>query len=204
MNIPKTLYSKNLNICDLERLGSHVPIPRDDIIQYLEAMNGFAMSLTRDRARADDIVQDTVMKAWENIDKFQAGTNMRAWLFTILRNTFYSERRKAARQSSDFDGKLAERMAVKPNHDGVIALAELYRAIKELPVIHQEALNFVGEKGLSYNEAADLCRCAPGTVKSRTSRARRKLREILAIEEGEALCMTDRAILSVVSRDMWA
>ena len=89
-------------------------IPRDEIVTHLKPMRAFALSLTRDMSRADDLVQDTVVKAWTNIDKFQPGTNMRAWLFTILRNTFYSERRKARREVSDSDGVLRERSAEKP------------------------------------------------------------------------------------------
>ena len=78
--------------------------PRDQLVNHLPALRAFALSLTREGAGADDLVQDTIVKAWTNMDKFQAGTNLRAWLFTILRNTFYSARRKTKREVSDTDG----------------------------------------------------------------------------------------------------
>ena len=85
--------------------------PRDEIVLHVKAMRAFALSLTRDLSSADDLVQDTIVKAWSNIEKFQPGTNMRAWLFTILRNTFYSERRRAKRVVSDSDGVMTDREA---------------------------------------------------------------------------------------------
>ena len=165
------------------RLGKRAGDPRDEITTHLRPMRAFAMSLTRDRERADDVVQDTVVKAWANIDRFQPGTNMRAWLFTILRNTFYSERRKAARDVADHDGTLSERMTVLPDHDGRLALAEFRRAFGTLPVGQREALILVGAEGFSYEETAAMCDCAVGTVKSRTNRARRKLAVLLSMDD---------------------
>ena len=94
--------------------------PRDQLVEHLPAMRAFAISLTRNNAMADDMVQDTVVKAWTNIEKYQDGTNMRAWLFTILRNTYYSNRRKAKREVADVDGIFTENMAEKPAHDGEV------------------------------------------------------------------------------------
>ncbi len=175
--------------------------PRDEIVVHLKPMRAFALSLTRDMSRADDLVQDTVVKAWTNIDKFEPGTNMRAWLFTILRNTFYSERRKARREVADAEGVLTEQIAEKPSHDGRLALADFRRAFEKLPVEQREALILVGAEGFSYEDAAAMCRCAVGTIKSRANRGRHKLAELLHLDENEAMEMTDQATLAVIARN---
>ncbi len=177
------------------------PNPKDEIVLHLKPMRAFALSLTRDMSRADDLVQDTVVKAWTNIDKFQPGTNMRAWLFTILRNTFYSERRKARREVSDSEGVLTEQIAEKPTHDGRLALADFRRAFEKLPDEQREALILVGAEGFSYEVAAAMCGCAVGTIKSRANRGRRRLAELLQLDENEAMEMTDQATLAVISRN---
>ncbi len=182
--------------------GSGPPLdPRDEIITHLKPMRAFALSLTRDMARADDLVQDTVVKAWTNIDKFTVGTNMRAWLFTILRNTFYSERRKAKREVADVDGAMTERMSVKPAHDGHLALTDFRRAFEQLPAEQREALILVGAQGFAYEEAARMCNCAVGTVKSRANRGRKRLAELLHMREDEAMELTDQATIAVISRN---
>jgi RNA polymerase sigma-70 factor (ECF subfamily) len=175
--------------------------PRDEIVMHLKPMRAFALSLTRDMSRADDLVQDTVVKAWTNIEKFQPGTNMRAWLFTILRNTFYSERRKARREVADSEGILTEQIAEKPSHDGRLALADFRRAFEKLPDEQREALILVGAEGFSYEDAAAMCGCAVGTIKSRANRGRRKLAELLQLDEDEAMEMTDQATLAVIARN---
>lgn len=175
--------------------------PRDEIVMHLKPMRAFALSLTRDMARADDLVQDTVVKAWTNIDKFTVGTNMRAWLFTILRNTFYSERRKAKREVADVDGAMTERMAEKPAHDGRLALTDFRRAFEQLPAEQREALILVGAQGFAYEEAARMCNCAVGTVKSRANRGRKRLAEMLHMHEDEAMELTDQATIAVISRN---
>ena len=174
--------------------------PREEIITHLGPMRAFAISLTRDRVRADDVVQETVLKAWSNIDKFEPGTNMRAWLFTILRNTFYSERRKAAREVADHDGTMSERMSVRPDHDGNLALADFLRAFETLPDGQREALILVGAVGFSYEEAAAMCGCAIGTIKSRVNRGRRRLVVLLEMEDGEQAGITDRTVMGVIHR----
>ena len=175
--------------------------PRDEIVLHLKPMRAFALSLTRDMSRADDLVQDTVVKAWTNIEKFEPGTNMRAWLFTILRNTFYSERRKARREVADSEGVLTEQIAEKPTHDGRLALADFRRAFEKLPDEQREALILVGAEGFSYEDAAAMCACAVGTIKSRANRGRRKLAELLQLDEHEAMEMTDQATLAVIARN---
>jgi RNA polymerase sigma-70 factor (ECF subfamily) len=186
------------------RAGRTVREPRDEIVDHLRPMRAFAMSLTRDQVRADDIVQDTILKAWTNIEKFEPGTNMRAWLFTILRNTFYSERRRAAREVPDHDGTMSERMAVKPDHDGRLALADFRRAFALLPVVQREALMLVGGEGFSYEEAAAMCCCAVGTIKSRANRGRRRLAFLLQIGEGEHPTISDHATMAIIGRNPWA
>jgi RNA polymerase sigma-70 factor, ECF subfamily len=179
-------------------------VPRDEIVTHLRPMRAFAMSLTRDRGRADDVVQDTVVKAWTNIHKFEPGTNMRAWLFAILRNTFYSERRKASREVADHDGTLAARMSVRPDHDGKLALADFRRAFETLPAVQREALILVGAEGFSYEETATMCGCAVGTIKSRANRGRRRLAELLQLEEGEQAGIADHTTMAVIGRNSWS
>ncbi len=173
--------------------------PRAQLVDHLPALRAFALSLTRESASADDLVQDTVVKAWTNIDKFQAGTNLRAWLFTILRNTFYSARRKTRREVSDSDGIHAARQATRPDHDGRLALNDFRAAFQQLPDEQREALILVGASGFSYEEAAEMTGVAIGTVKSRANRGRRRLAELLHLEEGEEFEMTDRTTLAVMS-----
>lgn len=174
--------------------------PRDRLVEHLPALRAFALSLARNGAAADDLVQDTILKAWTNIEKFEAGTNLRAWLFTILRNTFYSARRKVSREVADVDGIHASRLSQKPDHDGRLALNDFQVAFAKLPDEQREALILVGASGFSYEEAADMCTCAVGTIKSRANRGRRKLAELLNMQEGEELELTDRATMAVISR----
>ena len=157
------------------------------------------MSLTRDSVAADDLVQDAVVKAWKNIHRFQPGTNLRAWLFTILRNTFYSDRRKAKREVDDVDGALAATLSEKPRHDGALALTDFLAAFSKLPDEQREALILVGASGFSYEEAAHTCGVAVGTVKSRVNRARTRLVELLDLKPGESMDMTDKATMTVLS-----
>ncbi len=175
------------------------PDPRDELVQHLPAMRAFAISLTRNGAIADDMVQDTLVKAWTNIDKFEVGTNMRAWLFTILRNTYYSSRRKAKREVSDVDGVFTENLAEKPAHDGHMQMADFRRALAHLKDEQREALLLVGASGFSYEEAAEMCGVAVGTIKSRTNRARARIAELMGHGKNESLEMTDDATMSVLS-----
>lgn len=173
--------------------------PRDELVDHLPAMRAFAISLTRNSATADDMVQDTLVKAWTNIEKFQAGTNMRAWLFTILRNTYYSSRRKASREVADVDGIFTESLAEKPAHDGHLQMQDFRVALAKLKDEQREALMLVGASGFSYEEAAEMCGVAVGTIKSRTNRARQQLAVLMGLKDDEALEMTDDATMSVLS-----
>lgn len=174
------------------------PDPRDELVSHLPAMRAFATSLTRNAAAADDLVQDAVVKAWGNFDKFQPGTNLRAWLFTILRNTYYSLYRKRRREVEDPDGKMAGRLSEKPAHDGHLAMADFRVAFAKLSDEQREVLILIGAEGFSYEQAAEMCGVAVGTVKSRTNRARKRLAELMHMHDGERLDMTDAATMAVV------
>jgi len=136
--------------------------PRDELPEHLNALRAFAISLTRNVAAADDLVQDTIVKAWTNLDKFQPGSNLRAWLFTILRNTFYSDKRKTRREVPDPEGLYAATLAEKPSHDGRLALADFRRAFDRLSPEHREVLILVGASGFAYEEASVMMGVAVG------------------------------------------
>lgn len=172
---------------------------RDELVEHLPALRAFAISLTRNNAIADDMVQDTIVKAWTNIDKFQAGTNMRAWLFTILRNSYYSNRRKAKREVADIDGVFTDSMAEKPAHDGRLQMRDFKVAFAQLPDEQRETLILVGASGFSYEEAAEMCGVAVGTIKSRANRGRKRLAELMHLEDGQSMEMTDSATVAVVA-----
>ena len=173
--------------------------PRDELVEHLPAMRAFALSLSRNSATADDLVQDAIVKAWSNFDKFEAGTNLRAWLFTILRNTYYSQFRKRRREVEDPKGALAANMSEKPHHDGRLAIKDFRAAFQQLTDEQREALILVGVEGFSYREAADMCGCAVGTIKSRINRARKCLAELMHLESEDALDFTDARTAAVIS-----
>jgi len=171
--------------------------PHEEMLEHLGSLRAFAMSLVRDRSLADDLVQETIARAWEKIDSFQAGTNMRAWLFTILRNHFYSMRRKQKREVRDEEGEMVARLSVRPDHDGRLALDEFKDAFALLRDEQREALLLVGVAGFSCEEAARMCDCAPGTIKSRASRGRKRLAELLHLEDGESPVDIDPTTLGI-------
>lgn len=177
------------------------PDPREELAEHLGSLRAFAISLTRNVSAADDLVQDTVVKAWTHIDRFEPGTNLKAWLFTILRNTFYSQCRKRRREVPDPDGAHAATLFVKPQHDGRLAFADFQRAFDQLSPEHREVLILVGASGFSCEQAAVMMQVAVGTVKSRASRARKRLAELMGMEEGEdVLGGTDGAAMAVLGR----
>lgn len=161
---------------------------REEVVAQIPSLRAFAWSLCRSRPDADDLVQDTLIKAWTHRDKFEPGTNLRAWLFTILRNTYYTAVVRRRREVADEDGKLAAGLSEPPSQEWSVAVHALRTALDKLPDEHREALILVGAAGLSYEEAADICGCALGTVKSRVSRARARLLKLMGVEDGnEAL-----------------
>ena len=150
-----------------------------DLVKLIPHLRAFARTLCGDAAAADDLAQDTVMKAWDARSSFQIGTNMKAWTFMILRNQFYSEKRRSWRQSQ-LDQDAAERTLLAIDDPASpLALDELRQAMLMLPLEQREALILVGAGGFAYKEAAEICGCAVGTVKSRVSRARRAIQSIL-------------------------
>lgn len=149
------------------------------LIETLPALRGFARTFERNPARADDLVQETMVKAWAKRDTFQPGTNMKAWLFTILRNAYISQFRKKRREVEDVDGAMTERLSEKGRQEGHMAFLDLRDALAKLPEDQREAVVLVGASGLSYDEAAAVTGVAAGTVKSRVSRARRRLGELM-------------------------
>ena len=147
-------------------------------------LRAFAMSLCGNLDRADDLVQETLTRALANFDSFQPGTNLTAWLFTILRNHFYSEYRKRRREVEDVDGKHSGSLKSHPEQLGHVEMSEFREALAKLPDDQREALILVGASGFSYEEAAKICGCAVGTIKSRLSRGRAQLARLLEMEEG--------------------
>ena len=169
------------------------PDPRDDILQHIPALRAFALSLCRNPDRADDLVQDTLVRAWSHFGSFAPGSHLRSWLFTILRNGFYSDLRKTRREVPDHEGAFVARLVVGPSHDCALAMTEFLRAFARLSPEHREVLALVGALGFSYEEAAKVTQLAVGTVKSRVSRARSLLGE-------NPLPMRDRTTLAILNR----
>ena len=152
---------------------------KNELVTLIPHLRAFARTLCGDATAADDLAQDAMMKAWDARNSFQMGTNMKAWTFMILRNQFYSEKRRSWRQSQ-LDQEAAERTLVAVDDpEAPVALDELRLGLGMLPPEQREALILVGAGGFAYEEAADICGVAVGTVKSRVSRARRALQSIL-------------------------
>src|ERR1700709_2656068 len=158
---------------------------RDAVLAAVPSLRAFAISLCGNVDRADDLVQETLLRALANINSFQPGTNMSAWLFTILRNHFRSEYRKRRREVEDGDGSSAETLRSHPEQHGRVEFEEFRTALAKLPPDQREALVLVGASGFSYEEAATICECAVGTIKSRVNRARTRLAELLAIDSAD-------------------
>jgi RNA polymerase sigma-70 factor (ECF subfamily) len=162
------------------------PSFKRELLATLPSLRAFAFSLSGRHDKADDLVQDTIMKAWAKQESFELGTNIKAWLFTILRNEFYSQMRKRGREVQDSDGLFTERMAVHPAQFGHMDLADFKKALDQLPDDQREAVILIGASGFSYEEAAEICDCAVGTMKSRVSRARARLQDLLQVRgEGD-------------------
>lgn len=172
--------------------------PRDELVTHLGVLRAFALSLCRNPTLADDLVQETVMKGWKSIDKFEVGTNMRAWLFTILRNTYYTSYTKSRREVQDTDGVFGAQLSVKPDHDGRLAYSDFLVAFEQLPDEQREALTLVGASGFAYHEAAEMCGVATGTMKSRVNRARNALIELLDLSDDDTLELTDKGTMAVL------
>jgi RNA polymerase sigma-70 factor, ECF subfamily len=158
---------------------------RATMLAAVPSLRAFAISLCGNVDRADDLVQEALLRAWANLESFEPGTNMSAWLFTILRNVFRSEYRKRRREVEDADGSYAESLTSLPSQASHLEMDEFRKALDVLPSEQRESLILVGASGFSYEEAAHICGCAIGTIKSRVNRARRRLAKLLSIESAD-------------------
>jgi RNA polymerase sigma-70 factor (ECF subfamily) len=159
---------------------------KSDLLSAIPSLRAFGMSLSQNADKADDLVQETLVKAWDKQSSFQPGTNLKAWLFTILRNEFYSQMRKRGREVQDSDGIMTGKLAVHPSQHGMLDLKDFRAALETLPEDQREAIILIGASGFSYEETAEICGCAVGTIKSRVNRARTRLQDILKISgEGD-------------------
>jgi RNA polymerase sigma-70 factor (ECF subfamily) len=177
--------------CDLSKTqvkpATVPPEVRDAMLAALPSLRAFAISLTSNRDAADDLVQDAILRAWKNIEKFEPGTNLQAWLFTILRNGFYSTYRKRQREVADPEGFYAGRLRSSPEQNGTCDAQDVLRALEKVPADQREALLLIVAEGLSYEDAAQACGTAVGTIKSRVHRARQRLAQLLAVEDAQDL-----------------
>jgi len=161
------------------------PSVQDAMLAAVPSLRAFAMSLSGKFDRADDLVQTTLLRAIANIHSFTPGTNMSAWLFTILRNQFRSEYRKRRREVEDVDGGYLAALKSSPEQDSRLEFKELFAALAKLPLEQREALLLVGASGFSYDAAAGICGIAVGTIKSRVNRARKLLAELLDLDSAD-------------------
>jgi RNA polymerase sigma-70 factor (ECF subfamily) len=163
---------------------------KQEMVAAIPRLRAFAVSLCGNPDRADDLVQETLAKALLNIKSFSVGTNLLAWLFTILRNAYYSEFRKRRREVADVDGSLSGALVSKADQDDHMEMLDFRRALQKLSPDQREALILIGATGLSYEEAAEVCKCAVGTMKSRVSRARSRLSELLQLNPAPSDSLT--------------
>ncbi len=173
---------------------------RERMLQEVPGLRAFAVSLCGSFHKADDLVQDVLLKAWGHSNSFMEGTNMRAWLFTIARNTYYSLYRKRGREVQDVDGMYTANLAVAPAQEGVMDLADFRIALAKLPDEQREVLILIGASGLSYEQAAEICGVAVGTIKSRVSRGRARLGELLGIQTTSDIGPDQKDVAAIHSR----
>ena len=175
---------------------------KSQLLELIPFLRAFARSLCGNPEIADDLAQETLVKAWQSRDSFIIGTNLKAWLFTILRNQFYSDRRRAWRQVA-WDQESAERIpGTREDQNWAAELSDTARALSCLSDEQREALILVGAGGFSYEDAAKICNCAVGTVKSRVARARRALMGILDSEK--SLSMIERPAEGGAAKEIMA
>ena len=155
------------------------PDLRGELTTLLPDLRGFARFLVRDRAEADDLVQEAVVRALGALAQFQAGSSMRAWTFTILRNTYYEQARRRRTETRALQAQAPAEGGLAPAQDSQAALTELRGFLWALPPLLREALVLVGAQGLAYEEAAAICNVPIGTMKARVSRARTQLARVM-------------------------
>lgn len=154
---------------------------RDELVASIPNMRAFAVSLCGNRDHADDLVQEALVKAWAHLDTFKPGTKLKAWLFTILRNSYFSELRKSKREVHDSNGDFAAHLSTPAAQLGHLELIDLNKALAQLPADQREALILVGAEGFAYEDAALIAGCPVGTIKSRVSRARGRVNVFLGL-----------------------
>jgi RNA polymerase sigma-70 factor (ECF subfamily) len=181
------------------RLSPVEPALRDQMLGFLPNLRAFALSLTNNPTWADDLVQDTILRAWGNMARFERGTNLSAWLFTILRNLFYSQHRKRRHEVEDPDGGYVGCLTVQPEQEAALNLEDMRRALVQLRPEQREAVLLVGAEGRSYEDAASLCGVAVGTIKSRVHRARTQLAMLLQMKDRHDLG-PDRLMQAVLQK----
>ena len=165
---------------------------KNELLAEIKNLRAFAISLSGSISLADDLVQEALLRAWSKSDRFQPGTSLRAWLFTILRNIYYSNYRKRAREVQDSDGVYARRLTIPGDQESHLDLEDFRQALTKLPAEQREVLTLIGASGLSYEEAAAVCGVGIGTIKSRLSRARAKMVELLDLDETSDLPVEHR------------
>ena len=175
------------------------PSFKSELISAIPALRAFAISLCHNPGSADDLVQETLLKAWDKQKSFARGSNIRAWLFTILRNTHYSHLRKRRREVEDVDGYFTGSLSSAPAQLDSLQLKSFRAALASLPADQREAIILVGASGFAYEEAAEICGCAVGTIKSRVSRARVQLGQLLNVD-GEADYGPDAGTAAITSK----
>ncbi|MDE2579787.1 MAG: sigma-70 family RNA polymerase sigma factor [Hyphomicrobiales bacterium] len=171
----------------------------DQMVREIPYLRAIGISLSGSYSAADDLVQDTLVKAWSHSDSFTQGTNLRAWLVTILRNTYFSQYRKRSREVQDTDGIFAGQVSVRAEQDSRLQMNEVQQAMDKLAPEHKEILLLVGLAELSYEEAAEITNVAVGTVKSRLNRARARLAELLGLTETREIG-ADPLLASIATR----
>ena len=160
---------------------------KEQMLSAIPHLRAFAISLSGSVDRADDLVQNALLKGLSNLDKFQPGTSMQAWLFTILRNDFLTQTRRRKREVEDPEGAWAEKVAVMPSQGARLDFADMLKALSKLPVDQREALLLVTAEGLTYEDAAKICGTNIGTIKSRINRARNRLAELMKFDAEDDL-----------------
>jgi RNA polymerase sigma-70 factor (ECF subfamily) len=179
----------------------NMPNERSEFVTLIPALRAFARTLSRDGSDADDLVQETLMKGIANINRFQPGTNMKSWLFTIMRNTFYTRVKKANREGPGLLDCASSRPAIAPSQEWSLHSQEMAHAIEALPDDQRQVIVLIGVLGTSYDEAASICGCAIGTIKSRLSRARSRLLETLGETSSQSAVITSGTSAAMLQSD---
>jgi RNA polymerase sigma factor (sigma-70 family) len=152
--------------------GPNATASQSEIVQLIPALRAFARTFARDPNDADDLVQETLTRGLTSIHQFTPGTSMKSWLFTIMRNTFYTRIRVSSREAPGDADCVSARPASDATQEWSVRGSEIAHAMARLPAEHREVLMLIGVLGMSYEEAMEICGCAMGTVKSRLNRAR--------------------------------